>query len=205
MYELVIDCFKFSIIQCSYNLHEYLCYIDPKGEQLPLAIVQYSFFYTAKDYLTSHGNSKKSARPYIRTAQSTLEEIKVNMKQMTPKEAVNMVYEKVGGVVSANSLSELPRDRRQAYNLKNHNQCTSGIGSNHHKDLIYDLLQQRFGSLKDFVRNVSFDDAVSCVLFTDQQLYDIERFCTNRGSTTNSVFGVDPTFNLGNFYVTVTT
>ena len=127
------------------------------------------------------------------------------MKQMTPKEAVNMVYEKVGGVVSANSLSELPRDRRQGYNLKSHNQCTSGIGSNHRKDLIYDLLQQRFGSLKDFVRNVSFDDAVSCVLFTDQQLYDIERFCTNRGSTTNSVFGVDPTFNLGNFYVTVTT
>ena len=73
------------------------------------------------------------------------------MKQMTPKEAVKTVYEKAGGIVSANSLSELPRDQRQAYNLKSHDQCTSGISSNHHKDLIYDLLQQRFGSLKDFV------------------------------------------------------
>jgi len=52
---------------------------------------------------------------------------------------------------------------------------------------------------------VSFDDAISWVLFTDQQLNDIERFCTNRNSTTNSVFGIDPTFNLGNFYVMVTT
>ena len=91
------------------------------------------------------------------------------------------------------------------HTISSHDQCTSGISSNNHKDLIYDLLQQRFGSLKDFVRIVSFDDTVSCVHFTDQQLNDIERFCTNRGSTTNSVFGIDPTFNLGNVYVTVTT
>ena len=55
------------------------------------------------------------------------------------------------------------------------------------------------------MRNVSFDDSVSCVLFTDQQLYDLDRFCANRGSTNTSVLGVDPTFNLGEFYVTVTT
>ena len=124
---------------------------------------------------------------------------------MAPKEAVKMVYEKAGGVVGASSLSELPRDRRQAYNLKSHSQCVSGVGSNHHKDLIYDLLEQHFGSLKQFVRNVLFDDAVSCVLFTDQQLHDIKRFCTNKGLAANSVLGVDPTFNLGDFYVTVTT
>ena len=155
--------------------------------------------------IESHGNAKGSTRPYLRTAHSTLTDIKENVEKIAPKEAVRVVYEKAGGVVSASSLSELPRDRRQAYNVKSHSQCTSGIASNHHKDLIYDLLEQRFGSLKQFVWNVSFDDAVSCVLFTDQQLYDVQRFCTNKGSTTNSVFGVDPTFNLGDFYVTVTT
>ena len=89
--------------------------------------------------------------------------------------------------------------------LKSHNHCTSGIASSKHKDLVYDLLEQHFGSLNNFVRNVSFDDSVSCVLFTDQQIYDIDRFCANTGSTNTSVLGVDPTFNLGEFYVTVTT
>ena len=121
---------------------------------------------------------------------------------MAPKEAVRQVYEKAGGVLNASSLSELPQDRRQAYNVKMH---TSGIASNHHKDLVYDLLEQHFGTLKQFVRNVSFDEAISCVLCTDQQLNDVERFCTNKGSTVNGVFGIDPTFNLGDFYVTVTT
>lgn len=68
--------------------------------------------------IESHGNAKGSARPYIRTAHSTLTEIKDNVKKMTPKEAVRVVYEKAGGVMSASSLSELPRDHRQAYNLK---------------------------------------------------------------------------------------
>jgi len=49
-----------------------------------------------------------SNRTYIRTAQSTLEEIKQKLKKMVPKEAVKMVYEKAGGVVGASSLSELP-------------------------------------------------------------------------------------------------
>uniref|UniRef100_A0A1X7SJT8 MULE transposase domain-containing protein n=1 Tax=Amphimedon queenslandica TaxID=400682 RepID=A0A1X7SJT8_AMPQE len=38
-----------------------------------------------------------------------------------------------------------------------------------------------------------------CVLCTDQQLLDLERFCTQEDFSTISV---DPTFNLGSFYVT---
>ena len=64
--------------------------------------------------LTSRGNFKRSTRPYIRTAQSTLEEMKYNGSE----NAVKTLYEKVGGVVSANNLSDLPRDRRQADNFK---------------------------------------------------------------------------------------
>ena len=46
-----------------------------------------------------------------------------------------------------------------------------------------------------------FNDKVTCV----QQLIDIQRFCAANDQLANSVFGIDPTFNLGNFYVTVTT
>lgn len=42
-----------------------------------------------------------------------------------------------------------------------------------------------------------------CVLATNNQLNDIERFCCN--SQQFSILGVDPTFNLGDFSVTVTT
>ena len=40
-----------------------------------------------------------------------------------------------------------------------------------------------------------------CWLYTNQQLADLECFCT----TSPSVLSVDPTFNLGPFYVTPTT
>lgn len=50
-----------------------------------------------------------------------------------------------------------------------------------------------------FIRSVA---EPMCVLSTDQQLYDLERFCTQSPS---SVLSIDPTFNLGKFYVTPTT
>ena len=70
---------------------------------------------------------------------------------------------------------------------------------------MYDLLEQHYRSLKNFVQNVSFDDAISCILVTDRQLADVEQFCTSQASAKCSAFGIDPTFNLGDFYVTVTT
>ena len=54
-----------------------------------------------------------------------------------------------------------------------------------------------------FIRSVNFDTGPSCVLTTDFQLQNIVRFCTNPGAA--CVLGIDPTFNLGKFYVTVTT
>lgn len=71
-----------------------------------------------------------------------------------------------------------------------------GIASNHNKDLTYDLLEQHSGSLKMFVRNVSFDDSVTCVLCNLKILNDfVEIECLL----------LRDSFNLGDFYVTVTT
>ena len=70
---------------------------------------------------------------------------------MSPKAAIKAMYDKAGGIVNSKTLSEVPRDRRQAYNAKSHNKSTSSITSNQQKDLVYDLLEQRYGSLKDFV------------------------------------------------------
>ena len=42
-----------------------------------------------------------------------------------------------------------------------------------------------------------------CLLATNRQLHDMVRFCTNRDEF--SIVGVDPTFNLRDFSITVTT
>ena len=84
--------------------------VHPDGHQLPLAIVQYSFLHGKQlpVKIELHGNAKCSVCPYIRTAHSTLVDIKENIEKIAPKEAVRVVYEKAGGVVNASSLSELP-------------------------------------------------------------------------------------------------
>ena len=50
---------------------------------------------------------------------------------------------------------------------------------------------------------VNFDTGPSCALAMDLQLQNLVRFCTNPGAI--CVMKIDPTFNLGKFYVTMTT
>lgn len=50
-----------------------------------------------------------------------------------------------------------------------------------------------------YVRSVEAAPEPMCILTTDQQLADMERFCTNDPF---GVVSVDLTFNLGSFYVT---
>ena len=81
---------------------------------------------------------------------------------------------------------------------------TSKLTSNCDKDLIYDLLEQHYHSASEFVRSVNFEEGVTSVVGTDQQFYDISRFCSYSSSRIGSVLGIDPTFNLGDFFVTPT-
>ena len=53
-----------------------------------------------------------------------------------------------------------------------------------------------------FVRIVTSAPEQMCVLYTNYQLDDIERFCTD--PEVFSLLCVDPTFNLGDFSLTVT-
>jgi hypothetical protein len=53
-----------------------------------------------------------------------------------------------------------------------------------------------------FIRSVEAAPEPMCVLATNQQLFDLERFCCG---STFSILSVDITFNLGSFYVTPTT
>ena len=54
-----------------------------------------------------------------------------------------------------------------------------------------------------FVREIQIVPEVSVLVATSQQLLDVVRFCTN--ALNSSIMGVDPTFNMRKFYVTMTT
>lgn len=78
-----------------------------------------------------------------------------------------------------------------------------GLATNHDRDLIYDLLEQHYHSAAKFLHSVNFDEGIVPVVGTDEQFYDVSRFC-GCGVEEKPVLGVDPTFNLGDFYITPT-
>lgn len=154
--------------------------------------------------LAPHGNSIKNQRSFFRTQASTMDSIKKNMSSMSPKEILSKSYKDAGGLLNVKSSGEVGRNRRQIYNMKSHQGCTSGLTSNADKDLVYDLLEQHYTSKKDFVRSVSFDEGVMSVVGTDKQFHDVGRFCACDDPVCGTILGIDPTFNLGDFYVTPT-
>ena len=84
--------------------------LDSNGQQLPLAIVQYTFLFgkPLPVKMEPHGNAKSGRRLYIHTQHSTLSDLKDSVGKMAPKAAVKMLYDKAGGVTNTHSLSELP-------------------------------------------------------------------------------------------------
>ncbi len=110
--------------------------------------------------------------------------------------------------MGATSACDLPRNRKQVYNLKYSAKNQSKLPSTStfpRVDVLAHVMQmckESSSSETVFVRSVEGAPEPMCVLATDQQLVDIERFCTGDLS---SVLSIDRTFNLGAFNVTPTT
>lgn len=63
--------------------------------------------------------------------------------------------------------------------------------------------KQQSGEPEQFVQSIRLVPDPVIVLFNEVQLNDIERYCTSQDKA--SVLGIDMTFNLGKFYVTLCT
>lgn len=171
-------------------------YIDPAGDQLNLALVQYVFSGVPHPIIVKpHGNSKEK-RPFVRTAPSTIQKLKSKIKVETPKQAVFSVSAERGGVLNTAAVGDLPRNRKQVYNIKRREapQNSDALLS------VMAMCKEGFGN--DFVCIVTSAPEPMCVLSTNSQLLDIERFCTERDDC--CPLTIDPTFDLGDFSVTVT-
>ena len=104
---------------------------------------------------------------------------------------------------------DLPRNRRQIYNFKSANKAnlvkdsmTSGISQSDTLAHVLHQCKETSSSSDALIRSVDAAPEPMCVLATNQQIWDLQRFCTD---SPFSVLSIDPTFNLGPFYVTPTT
>lgn len=173
-----------------------------------LAFVQYGF--DRKEHaidIRPHGNSKKQGS-FKLTKPSVLKLMKKSLKEnKRPLRVLREVENIHGGIMSAKSSCDLPRNRRQIYNAK---QTSKKDDESQSKSVncsdtlahVMQLCKETSSSKEAIVHSVVAAPEPMCVLATNQQLTDLERFCTR---TPCSVVSIDPTFNLGPFYVTPTT
>ena len=157
---------------------------DCKGTLQPLAFIQYGF--DRKEHaidIKPHGNSKKQLS-FKRTKPSTLKLVKKAVKEnKRPLRVLREVENIQGGVMSAKSGCDLPRNRRQVYNAKQANKVGGETlcSSIPRQDTLAEVMQMckdTSSSTDAFIRSVEAAPEPMCVLATSQQLSDIERFCT---------------------------
>ena len=106
--------------------------------------------------------------------------------------------------MGADSISDLPRNRTQAKYLRRKHNDSRRLDKN---DSLLILLeqckrQQIERNVLPFIREVTGAPELRCILTFDWQLENLATFCSDPSQF--SVFGADPTFNLGRFNVTVT-
>lgn len=134
---------------------------------------------------------------------SVHEKIKTMSKSLPPKRVVSQILSEAGGAENLGSISSTPRDVQQARNLKRNikdkHQSRSGSCKSTNFNAILRLSMQG-----EFVRSFELSKGGHPKAFcaTDQQLRDLERHCTRQDPV---VLQIDPTFSVGNFYLTCTT
>ena len=174
-----------------------LPYPDPNGRRIERCIIRYIF--TGEEHelpLKPHGNYKGQT-PYKRNLSSTKDKLKEAVTTKKPKEACAIVENSMGKLEDIASSSHLPRNRQQAANIRRRISF-SAEDSNGTDPLlaVIDLARTKHAS---FIRTIQLNPTPMCILGSKEQLDELIANCTKSNF---SVLHVDPTFNLGNYYVT---
>ena len=180
---------------CNFSLADCDC------DTLNLALLQYNFSQGEhKIVIAPHGNSR-SGQSYMRTMPSVMCKLKQEAKKNTPKRVLQFVSEASGGIMEATSAGALPRGRQQIKDARRKNTSKQDF------DPLYSIMhmcKEGEGRRDDnFIRMVNAAPYPMMLIAFDYTLNDLVRFCTSADNF--SILGVDPTFNLGDFDVTVTT
>ena len=171
--------------------------LDHKQQSYRYALVQYMFTKGEQTVRGKpHGNSKTSSRPYKRTMKSTIVKIKTEVEKVGPRKVIHSIVKDRGRIDSLRTSGELPRDRKQIYNVV---QTLSG------PERVRDSLEVLMEKCKEemvndytaFIRFVQITPEPIVFMATKRQLVDVERFCCNPANF--CVIGVDATFELCNY------
>ena len=174
-----------------------LLYPDKDGISNKYALLQYMFDGPEVHIkVKPHGNSKSDS-PFFTTRKTTRQRIQSLAASSTPKSVVQVVTKEEGGELHARGTAFLPRNRQQVSNFRRSTSRTKD------DDVLYSIMMEcklSQGKNDLFVQDVKAAPEPQCVLFSDWQLHDLVRFCTDNRRF--APLSVDTTFNLGEFYVT---
>ena len=82
-----------------------------------MAFIQYSFNNLEHPIeIKSHGNAKGKT-PFNRCKPSTIKRLKTSAEHNPPVKALREVENTMGGIMEARSSCDLPRNRKQVYNI----------------------------------------------------------------------------------------
>ncbi|XP_034015727.1 uncharacterized protein LOC117501034 [Thalassophryne amazonica] len=172
-----------------------------------MACVEYTGKYP--DAAKPHGNSKPDDKfPYVRTDPAVLERIANADAKLGPNELYDLMTRDT-------DMQAVPRDPKQIKNKRYYEkrkqkmQSTSDtlVKINHgtHSD---DDMQQLFSLIGShpFVQGICgvVGSTPAVILYTEEQLHDLRRFCFSKSVAENTVLGIDKILNLTNFCVTTT-
>lgn len=121
------------------------------------------------------------------------------MSTSKPKDALQIATQECGGELEAKGMQLLPRNIQQ---IKNY--CRTGKSKD--GNVLYSMMLQcklADGTSRAFVRDVKAAPDSQCVLFFNWQLKDVACFVSN--PDVFSILTADTKYNLGEFYMTLTT
>lgn len=86
-------------------------------------LLQYTIAHKESDEvrfdIAAHGNSKRDDKPFYHTEKSIIEVMKENVSTKAPAVAFSQASTAVSGMSGALEPGDLPRSRKQRYDLKN--------------------------------------------------------------------------------------
>ena len=168
----------------------------------PLVLVNYYFDGTPQKFsIEKHGNRTTSNMPHTRAKESTKLALKEKTQEYGPKRALFEVTKQVDGVRDVTDISSLPRNEQQVKYIRRQQHQSEANG----KDPLATVLEMQKSNYGGFVRQVVCNDRPTIMSFTDRQLDNIVKFCCQKKFSQVSELSVDVTFQLGPFYLLVTT
>ena len=176
-----------------------------------LTFIQYIFEEGEEEIVVKpHGNAKTKdygSSGYKRTMKSTKDLITQKLTVLPPRKTTDQIIKERGGIMKIKHAGEFPRNRTQVYNINRKlkgKEETTLPSDDPLLQVITKAKEEQRGRIENaLIREIPLFPEPIVFLASEQQLKDIERFCTNPAKF--CVLGVNATFQIAGFYYTFTT